>query len=233
MKKLLLSVAAMLFFAVFMSSCSKDDAPEPDTVLELTVKSDDGLAMSGVNVTLYSSLEDWKNEQNPVQVGLTDASGVAKLKGLEVKTYYINAAKGSYNNWESVFTSVVTAGMTTTKYETIVKMSRSGFLSTAAGKKWRYTSIKQNGVEYIDAPELSCIRDDVYTFSKNAKFEFSEGPTKCSSSAPSTVTGEWSISGDLLAIKEGSETDYTTILQLNESTFKFSADNLEFTMSPI
>ena len=69
------------------------------TSLKITIRNDLGNIESGVTVTLYGNKEDFKKEQNSIQVGKTNEKGVVSFKGLLAKAYFVTAIKGDMNNF--------------------------------------------------------------------------------------------------------------------------------------
>jgi len=68
------------------------------TQLHLTIRNDLGNTVEGASVTLYANANDYKQEQNPVQKGTTDAKGVVKFKELKAQDYFVLASKGDKDN---------------------------------------------------------------------------------------------------------------------------------------
>lgn len=70
-----------------------------DTSLKITVRNELGNIEEGVNVQLFPTEEDYRNETNPVtDVQVTDKKGNVKFKDLDPKVYFVNANKGDKNN---------------------------------------------------------------------------------------------------------------------------------------
>jgi PKD repeat protein len=51
-------------------------------------------------VSLYRTLSDWEQLTNRVVIGTTDADGIVIFKGLEPRSYYINAENLDYSNYQ-------------------------------------------------------------------------------------------------------------------------------------
>ncbi len=69
------------------------------TNLRITIQDDLGNIQEGAFVTLYDNNEDYRSSENPVAGPKeTDKRGRVTFKGLEAKTYYVNASKGDMNN---------------------------------------------------------------------------------------------------------------------------------------
>lgn len=70
------------------------------TSLKITVLNELGNPEQDVEVQLYSTDEDYKNEENPVtDVAITNNKGQVKFKRLDPVVYYILARKGDRNNY--------------------------------------------------------------------------------------------------------------------------------------
>jgi hypothetical protein len=95
MKKIVLfSVAAAFLLTAFTT------VQIFTTSLKITVLNELGNAEEDVEVQLYSTDEDYRNEENPVtDIALTNKRGKVKFKDLDPAVYYIMARKGDKNNW--------------------------------------------------------------------------------------------------------------------------------------
>lgn len=70
------------------------------TNLKITVLNTTGNPVEGAEVQLFSTLEDFESESNPVtEMILTDKKGIANFKGLETKSYFVIAQKDGLNNF--------------------------------------------------------------------------------------------------------------------------------------
>jgi len=69
------------------------------TSLKINIRNSLGNIESGVTVTLYGNQEDFKQEENPVQQGLTNGKGMVTFKNLEAKAYFVAAEKGDMSNF--------------------------------------------------------------------------------------------------------------------------------------
>lgn len=69
------------------------------TSLTITVRNNLGNIEEGVNVQLFPTEEDYRNETNPSTDKLvSDKKGRVRFKDLEPKVYFVNAVKGDKNN---------------------------------------------------------------------------------------------------------------------------------------
>lgn len=96
---LILCIPLLFLFA----DCSKKDntppAPPPPTSLEITFTDNLGNKVSGTQVQLYASQNDWHNGTN--QIGVTqisDGNGVVTFTNLSAIKYYWFAQNGCKNN---------------------------------------------------------------------------------------------------------------------------------------
>lgn len=70
------------------------------TSLKITILNELGNPEENVEVQLYSTDEDYQNEENPVtEIELTNKKGRVKFKDLDPAVYYVLARKGDKNNW--------------------------------------------------------------------------------------------------------------------------------------
>ena len=94
MKKIFLICS--LFFA--LNAFNKAQAQLFPTNLEITVLDDKGNVQPDAIVKIYGSEEDYKNDENVVNLGKTNDKGEVKFKKLEEKVYFIRAQKGEMDN---------------------------------------------------------------------------------------------------------------------------------------
>lgn len=71
------------------------------TSLKINVRNGLGNIESGVNVTLYATLEDYNKSVNPVETQETDDKGNVWFKNLKQLEYWVSAEKGSMNNFDA------------------------------------------------------------------------------------------------------------------------------------
>ncbi len=64
------------------------------TKLLITVQDEQGNSISGVQVKVYKSKEDYRNSSNELLSGTTGKKSKIKFKGAEAKIYFIDARKG-------------------------------------------------------------------------------------------------------------------------------------------
>lgn len=70
------------------------------TILEITVlEYYDEYSVPDASIVLYPTLNDWYNQTNPVIEVYTDYDGVAVIKDLPAKTYYIDVWHPEHNNY--------------------------------------------------------------------------------------------------------------------------------------
>ncbi len=113
-------LSALVFVLLIAAGCTKK--VDPITTLEITVLDrTTSKPVVGVTVELYASYEDWFASTSPAtKPKMTDANGVLTLTdGADMivggKTYYIDASKGSLDNYAAKETELkitATAGET-------------------------------------------------------------------------------------------------------------------------
>ena len=98
MKKYSLSLPVFsLLLLAFFSFSSPDQLFK--TSLRLTILNELGNPVEGAKVTLYNSLEDYRQEENPVSATeMTDDKGRVKFSDLEPKVYFVEATKDNMSN---------------------------------------------------------------------------------------------------------------------------------------
>ena len=102
------SIALILFVSMLSSFTAYPPLP---TNAKITIVDELGNMVEGATVTLYTSKEDYREEVNPVQTGLTSAKGIVTFKKLDPKVYFIHAYKGDKNNnFAGVETNALTEG---------------------------------------------------------------------------------------------------------------------------
>ena len=69
-----------------------------NTSLTITVRDDLGNLVSGAEVRLYESEEDYQKEKNVAFSGVTDEKGLVKLKKLKAISYYAIVRKDDKDN---------------------------------------------------------------------------------------------------------------------------------------
>lgn len=88
-----------LFSLVLLSFLAFSPAQIFSTSLRLTLLDELGNPVEGANVTLYTTQEDYKLEQNPVdETQVSDKKGRVKFSKLEPKVYFIHAEKEDISN---------------------------------------------------------------------------------------------------------------------------------------
>lgn len=87
----------LLFAAFLILACAP--AQIMKTSLKITVLDELGNAVEGASVTLYSNEKDYRASENPVKpVVHTNNKGIATVKELEAKKYFLDVQKGDKNN---------------------------------------------------------------------------------------------------------------------------------------
>lgn len=93
MKYIILFFSAFIFFSFV-------NAPTQilNTSLTLTVRDELGNTVSGAEVRLFETEEDYLKEKNVAFSGVSDSKGLVKLKKLKAISYYVIASKGDKDN---------------------------------------------------------------------------------------------------------------------------------------
>ncbi|MBL7871544.1 MAG: hypothetical protein JNM78_08030 [Cyclobacteriaceae bacterium] len=84
----------------FVISCSFVDTSAQifNTSLTITVRDEVGNLVSGAEVKLYKSEQDYQKEENSVTEETSDSKGIVKLKKMEAISYYVIVRKGDKDN---------------------------------------------------------------------------------------------------------------------------------------
>ncbi len=102
------NILILFFAAILVIACAP--AQIMKTSLKVTVLDELGNTVEGASIVLYANEKDYHSSENPVKpVALTDKKGVATIKELEGKPYFMDVSKGDKNN--------VDAGVQTNKLE--------------------------------------------------------------------------------------------------------------------
>ena len=83
---------------IFCFSIIHAQAQLINTSLTITVRDDLGNTVSGVEVRLFETEDDYLKEKNVAFSGVSDSKGVVKLKKLKAISYYIIARKDDKDN---------------------------------------------------------------------------------------------------------------------------------------
>ncbi|MBK6266016.1 carboxypeptidase regulatory-like domain-containing protein [Marivirga sp. S37H4] len=95
--KLSFLVLSLTAFAFFQFTPKNDQVFK--TNLRITIQDDLGNIQEGAVVTLYDNNEDYRSGENAVAgPSETDSKGRVTFKGLEAKSYFVDATKGKMNN---------------------------------------------------------------------------------------------------------------------------------------
>ena len=91
------------FCVLVMHGCSKETVYE-DTLpqLEIIVVNATGGIVSGAEVQLYLTQEDWNAEENIVANSMTDANGSVLFSELEERIYYFYVSKDDKDNVQGI-----------------------------------------------------------------------------------------------------------------------------------
>jgi uncharacterized protein (DUF2141 family) len=84
--------------AIFCFSFISAHAQLLNTSLTITVRDDLGNTVSGAEIRLFETEEDYLKEKNVAFSGVSDNKGVVKLKKLKAISYYVIARKEDKDN---------------------------------------------------------------------------------------------------------------------------------------
>jgi len=88
----------ILLFAVASFSYVDVSAQLFNTSLTITVRDEVGNLVSGAEVKLFKTEQDYLKEENVVMEEASDAKGIVKLKKIEALSYYVIVRKGDKDN---------------------------------------------------------------------------------------------------------------------------------------
>ncbi|MEO9965419.1 MAG: carboxypeptidase regulatory-like domain-containing protein [Reichenbachiella sp.] len=91
-------IVSVLLSAALLMISSKGYSQLFSTKLKVTVIDGLGNFTEGAAVTLYTSIDDYRSNQNAVMAGETDEKGRVKFKDLEQIVYFIDVRKDDKNN---------------------------------------------------------------------------------------------------------------------------------------
>jgi uncharacterized protein (DUF2141 family) len=91
-------VNLVLVTFIFSLSFIQTEAQLLNTSLTLTVRDELGNTVSGVEVRLFETEEDYLKEKNVAFSGVSDSKGVVKLKKLKAISYFVIARKDDKDN---------------------------------------------------------------------------------------------------------------------------------------
>lgn len=91
------SLLALLFVS-FVSFSFVEPTQILKTSLTITVRDEVGNLVSGAEIKLYKTEQDYQKEENSVAEATSDAKGVAKLKKMEAVSYYVIVRKDDKDN---------------------------------------------------------------------------------------------------------------------------------------
>jgi hypothetical protein len=91
---------SLIIFLFSVTALSFVSIPEQilNTSLTITVRDEVGNTVTGAEVKLFRSEQDYLKEQNVVMEGTSDAKGLVKLKKMEAISYYVIVRKDDKDN---------------------------------------------------------------------------------------------------------------------------------------
>jgi hypothetical protein len=224
-EKMLIRIGVLGWIAavcIQVFACQND--PQPTALLQLTVlKEGQEVPAKNAKVALYSSLQDWQAETNPVTaVAVTNSQGSFIFSNLPYQKVYmdIKSEDLTQDNWESrIEVPLITArfGYNNRSYS-ILKPSFIGRFSRAKGKHWSLATVFHQG-EDISATYPECLKDNTFMAFKDKQVKFFEQKIKCESSKEDSLQGLWHLAANRLVFTFGLE-------KMNFDLIYFSKDSL-------
>lgn len=161
-----------LLLSGLLLGCSEGEEPVPQ--IGVIVQDEDGVRLSGAEVQIYSSRDDFRNDVDPILETTTDENGLAlitytdSLEILRLLPVYVSASRGDRNNW---------TGQTAYRFEinATVTVRVKPSLETRLAGRWRRTWEK---VRYIiDGQEInSCNTLSLVTFELSGNMGIEQTP---------------------------------------------------------
>lgn len=221
----------VLLLCLVISSCSTEDDPIPGTSMELTIVNDLGNPVEGATVNLYNSEEAFvlDNQNDAVTTGASGKDGKVLLKDLESKTYYFSVTHGTttvLTNWEGAVTTE--NAIEENKVNTLnVVIKESIYAYLAGGQKGWILDKVYIGTEDYTSEMPACTMDDVMTFMRSFRYNFSEGATKCEDTDPQEENGLFSLNGtDLITTSEAGEESTAYVIEINNEELVMNGPDL-------
>ncbi|MFT5642298.1 MAG: hypothetical protein ACI9A7_002407 [Cyclobacteriaceae bacterium] len=212
MKKALILVIPILF----LMSCDDESAEFP-TTLAINIVNEEGKPVANAEVILYNSPVNFREENSPVTILITDDQGNCTVNGLKPKTFYfVDARKANATNWDQEnATPYIQVG--NNEYSSVISKNWYSNLSNVGGKTWYPNEVRIENIWYL---YNDCFGDNRYKFKKNFDFQFGAN-TPCTPSDARSYRGYWSGFG-------GQVTTYYPNDEVNFSLKIFSSSSNSF-----
>ncbi len=97
-----LGVMLFIGLAILQISCKKTDYVEAGPQLEFIVIDENLTFVEEASVSLYETLDDWRDRTNVLEVIQTDLDGKALFENLKEQLYYFHIEKGRLNNYMDI-----------------------------------------------------------------------------------------------------------------------------------
>ena len=212
--------------SITVMSCSDDDEPQTRQV-NLTVQNEVGMAIETASVTLYTTIDDWAQEQNSISPSqTTSAEGQVQFSDLEPGTYYVDIQKDGATNWstQTTFSQPETFGETDVTIK--IGVSQLDVLVGKVSKEYAYTDLRIDDISLF-AEVDACEKDDTFEFVRAGQSgSEKENALTCEEGAPGDRTFSWSLTanGELLTIDypDGESLEYT-VVSLTDSRLVISS----------
>ncbi|MFY0607467.1 MAG: hypothetical protein JXR10_12170 [Cyclobacteriaceae bacterium] len=206
------SLFAMAAILIAGASCEENQLVpggaivEPGLEIMVTDEAEEPAPVSGADVTVYSTVNDFLNNTNPVATGTTDASGMIAFSksdlGGEPSSFIVSVASGDLRNWNNSTTvplMTMTSGVT--QFSTAVGSLPPGFLFLSSNTFVFDSYLYPGGADALPA----CESGDEFKFQRNGEVWRYDGANACA--APTDfqlplydVSGEpnatWSLNAD-------------------------------------
>lgn len=216
MKKIIVSL--LLFVAI---SCRPTDVIDVGYILEVFVGDATNFGVEGATVTLYTTIEDFQNNTNPVATAQTNNRGIALFKGLKIEiiAYFIGVERGEENNWEENKFIAFRLDEQNQSYKTKIKGSIANKIAGRFAKRWRKVAQFINNTAN---PNCDVLTEQV--FRRDWFIQIFNG-RNCPNPGGNLGSDIWSVTldnrGIIRGVPGGSSERRYSILELNDNRFVY------------
>jgi hypothetical protein len=192
-----------ILLSIVLLGCKKKSTLQPSstqsTDLKLTIENESNsfITEGSVSVTLYKTETDWINKTNAVGVTTsTDPNGIVTFKNLEAINYYIDANKGSLNNYfkasaslPNYYTTTSLTANTENSQLVFIKKNAEWYLNKGGSNLiWKLVNKYVNGTITL---LTTCESQEQVSFNNDGTFNYYS-----TSSCGGNSSGTWSLSLD-------------------------------------
>ncbi|MCU0392104.1 MAG: hypothetical protein MUE81_13375 [Thermoflexibacter sp.] len=218
---------------LFIFSCRPTDVIEIGYELEIFVGDAVDFGIEDVTVTLFTNVEDFQKNTNPVKTAQTDSRGYVLFKGLDrsVFTYFVSAEKGELNNWgdktQLIFSKF---DQQSQSFKLQIKASLANDIAGRYEKRWRQVS------KFIgNSPDNTCNARQIHAFRRDWFIKMFNGST-CPNPGTEVNGDVWAVTSDNKGIIRGTPGGISqrrlNILELNSRRLVYSeTPSLGFTIT--